>query len=320
MVIKMKKFLCAAIAAAMTFTASSAVFAGSENVTVILDGRTLSFDVEPQIINDRTMVPMRTIFEALGASVEWNEGDRTITSTKNDTTIRMQINNTSMSVNETEKTLDSAPIIQDGRTLVPARAVAECFDADVSWYGDSKTVLILSEAKQSVVNAKIKIKDYGEISLALFKNIAPKTVENFQNLAGSKFYDNLIFHRVIFGFMIQGGGYDLSFTEKNAQMITGEFTSNGIENNLKHTRGVISMARQEQDHDDVIAKDSASSQFFIMHMDAPSLDGEYASFGIVTEGMDVVDKIAAVRTGILESLYMSDIPMNPIIIESVTIQ
>ncbi len=316
----MKKLLCAAIAAAMTFTASSAVFAGSENVTVILDGATLSFDVEPQIINDRTMVPMRAIFEAMGASVEWNEGNRTITSTKDDTTIRMQIHNTSMSVNKTEKTLDSVPIIQDGRTLVPARAVTECFGADVRWLSDSETVLILSEVKDTVVNAKIKIMDYGEISLALFKNIAPETVDNFQSLADANFYEGLIFHRVIPGFMIQGGGYDLSFAEKDAKMIKGEFTSNGFENKLKHTRGVISMARLGQDYDGIVARDSASSQFFIMHRDTPSLDGEYASFGIVTDGMDVVDKIAAVKTGILAGTGMSDIPADPIVIESVTIE
>ncbi len=316
----MKKLLCAAIAAAMTFTASSAVFAGSENVTVILDGKTLDFDVQPQIINDRTMVPMRAIFEAMGASVDWDGETRKITSVKGNKKIEMTVDESVMSVNGESVTLDTAPFITDGRTLVPARAIAESFGSDVNWYGDSKTVLILNEAKDKVVNATIKIMDYGEISLALFKNIAPKTVENFQSLAGSDFYKNLIFHRVISGFMVQGGGYDLSFTEKDAQMIKGEFTSNGFENKLKHTRGVISMARQGQDHGDVVAKDSASSQFFIMHMDAPSLDGEYASFGIVTEGMDVVDKIAGTQTASLPTIGMDDIPVNPIVIESVTIQ
>ncbi len=316
----MKKLLCAAAAAAMTLTVSTAVFAGSENITVILDGATLSFDVEPQIVNDRTMVPMRAIFEAMGASVDWDGETRKITSVKGDKTVEMTADESVMSVNGESVALDAAPFITDGRTLVPVRAIAESFGSDVSWLSGSRTVLILNDAENSVVNAKIKIKNYGEISLALFKNIAPKTVENFQSLAEENFYNDLIFHRVISGFMIQGGGYDLSFTEKNAQMIKGEFTSNGFENKLKHTRGVISMARRGQDHDGVVAKDSASSQFFIMHMDAPSLDGEYASFGIVTEGMDVADKIAAVKTGILESTGMSDIPVNPIVIESVTVE
>lgn len=316
----MKKILCAAVSVMVMAASAATVMAGSEGITVIVDGTTISFDAEPEIINDRTVVPMRAIFEALGAEVEWNEGNRTITSTKGDTTIRMQIHNTSMSVNRKEVTLDQVPVIRNDRTLVPVRAIAESLDCDVSWYGDSKTVLIMGNAKGSVVNAKIKVKDYGEISLALFENTAPVTVENFKNLVNSGFYGNLIFHRVINNFMIQGGGYDLSFTEKEAPMIKGEFGSNGVNNGLKHTRGVISMARQGQDHDDVVAKDSASSQFFIMHKDSPYLDGEYASFGIVTEGMDIVDAIASVKTGIIENLGMSDIPMTPIIIESVSIQ
>lgn len=316
----MKKFLCAVLAAGMIIAASSAAFAGSSDITVILDGTTLNFDVKPQIINDRTMVPMRAVFEALGASVEWDGGSRKITSVKGGTTVEMTVDDYTMYINGKGVSLDAAPCIDDNRTLVPVRAIAEGLNADVSWVGDSKTVMILSDAKDTVVRAKINIKDRGEISLALFGNIAPKTVENFKNLASSGFYNDLIFHRTIFGFMIQGGGYDLSLTEKESERVVGEFASNGVNNPLKHTRGVISMARRGSDYNGVAAKDSASSQFFIMHEDAEYLDGEYAAFGIVTGGMDVVDSIAEIATARIDEMGMEDLPVEPVIIESVTIE
>lgn len=315
----MKKAVSAALAATMAVSASSAVMAGSETVTVIVDGSTLVSDVAPQIINDRTMVPMRAIFETLGATVEWDGEARKITSKRGDKTIEMTVDNKTIYINGKAVELDTAPTIVNDRTLVPTRAAAEGLDAEVEWLADSKTVLILDKAKDSVVKANIEVADYGSIDLVLFENVAPVTVANFKKLAEDKFYDGLIFHRVISGFMVQGGGYDDTLTEKDAEMIKGEFTSNGVENNLKHTRGVISMARQGQDHDDVIAKDSASSQFFIMHKDTSSLDNEYASFGIVTSGMDTVDKIAAIETGIIPTLGWQDVPAEPIIIKSIKI-
>ena len=130
----------------------------------------------------------------------------------------------------------------------------------------------------------IEIEDYGTIELELYGEAAPITVENFVNLANSGFYEGLTFHRIISGFMIQGGGYDISDNDMDAPTIKGEFQSNGIKNKIKHERGVISMARAED-------MDSASSQFFIMHEDASHLDGQYAAFGRVTSGMEVVDKI-----------------------------
>lgn len=129
-----------------------------------------------------------------------------------------------------------------------------------------------------------------EIKADLYPEIAPKTVENFVSLIDQKFYDGLIFHRVIPGFMIQGGdplGTGMGGSDKN---IPGEFRSNGFINNLKHERGVLSMAR-------AMNPNSASSQFFIMHQNAPHLDGEYAAFGMVVEGMEVVDEIANTPTG-----------------------
>lgn len=146
----------------------------------------------------------------------------------------------------------------------------------------------------------------------LYPDVAPETVENFVKLANENFYEGLIFHRVIPGFMIQGGGMDKDFNPKEADSIKGEFTSNGFKNDLKHTRGVISMARTS-------VPDSASSQFFIMHEDYPSLDGQYAAFGKITEGLDVVDKIAETKTTTVAELGMQDVPVEPIVIKSITI-
>ena len=128
-----------------------------------------------------------------------------------------------------------------------------------------------------------------KIRIELYPETAPITVENFIKLVQDGFYDGLTFHRVIPGFMIQGGRPNGTGTGGPGWHIKGEFASNGVENPLKHTRGVISMAR-------AMDPDSAGSQFFIMHQDAPHLDGQYAAFGKVVEGMDVVDEIASVQT------------------------
>ena len=131
---------------------------------------------------------------------------------------------------------------------------------------------------------EIEVQDYGTIKAELYGNTAPITVENFVKLAKEGFYDGLTFHRIISGFMIQGGDPNGNGTGGSSQTIKGEFSANGVENPLKHTRGVLSMARSSM-------PDSASSQFFIMHQDASHLDGQYAAFGMVTEGMDIVDAI-----------------------------
>ena len=134
--------------------------------------------------------------------------------------------------------------------------------------------------------AEITVRDYGTITVELDGDTAPITVANFVKLANEGFYDGLTFHRIISGFMIQGGCPEGTGRGGSDTEITGEFEQNGIKNDLKHTRGVISMARSKQPN-------SASSQFFICHADAPHLDGAYASFGIVTEGIEVVDAICA---------------------------
>lgn len=153
----------------------------------------------------------------------------------------------------------------------------------------------------------IKIKGGGTIKIKLDEKAAPKTVENFEKLVKEGFYDGLTFHRVIKGFMIQGGCPKGTGTGGPGYNIEGEFSSNGHENPLKHKRGVISMARSME-------PDSAGSQFFIMHADAPHLDGQYAAFGKVVEGMEVVDEIAAMKTD------FSDKPVADIVMESVTIE
>ena len=127
------------------------------------------------------------------------------------------------------------------------------------------------------------------IKAELYPEIAPISVNNFISLAKKNFYDGLIFHRVIRGFMIQGGDPEGSGCGGPGYSIKGEFSSNGVENNLKHTEGVLSMARS-------MAPDSAGSQFFIMHKNAPHLDGGYAAFGKVIEGMEAVDRIAETNT------------------------
>ena len=136
----------------------------------------------------------------------------------------------------------------------------------------------------------IEMENGGTIKLELYPEIAPESVNNFISLVKNGFYDGLIFHRVIPGFMIQGGDPLGNGTGGPGYAIKGEFSANGVENNLSHTRGVLSMARSS-------AMDSAGSQFFIMHADSDYLDGDYAAFGKVTDGMDVVDRIAKVKTG-----------------------
>lgn len=151
---------------------------------------------------------------------------------------------------------------------------------------------------------EMQIKDYGTITLELFPEVAPITVENFLNLVSNSFYNGIIFHRVIEDFMIQGGDPLGTGVGGSKDKIKGEFESNGVNNPLKHSRGVISMAR-------TYMPNSASSQFFIMHKDAPHLDGDYAAFGVVINGIEVVDKIATTKTD------YQDRPLNKVIIEEV---
>jgi len=153
----------------------------------------------------------------------------------------------------------------------------------------------------------IEMENGKKIKIELYPEIAPITVANFEKLVKQGFYNGLIFHRVIPGFMIQGGCPEGTGMGGPGWNIKGEFSSNGVKNDLKHTRGVISMARS-------MRPDSAGSQFFIMHEDAPHLDGQYAAFGKVVEGIEVVDEIAEVETD------YADKPLTAQVMKSVTIE
>ena len=154
--------------------------------------------------------------------------------------------------------------------------------------------------------ATIEMENGGKMTLELYPEKAPITVENFEKLANKGFYDGLIFHRVIRGFMIQGGDPEGTGMGGPGYSITGEFAANGAKNDLKHTRGVISMARS-------MNPNSAGSQFFIMHEDAPHLDGQYAAFGKMTDGFETLDEIATTKTG------YADRPMFDMVIKSIKV-
>lgn len=153
----------------------------------------------------------------------------------------------------------------------------------------------------------IEMENGKKIRIELYPEIAPVSCENFEKLIKNGFYDGLTFHRVISGFMIQGGCPRGDGTGNPGWHIKGEFSANGVKNDLKHTRGVLSMARAQN-------PDSAGSQFFIMHEDAPYLDGQYAAFGKVIDGMDVVDEIAEVNTD------FRDKPITPQVMKKVTVE
>ena len=157
------------------------------------------------------------------------------------------------------------------------------------------------------MNAIIEVEKFGTIEVELYKDAAPITVDNFVKLVNKGFYNGLTFHRIIRGFMIQGGCPKGNGTGGPGYSIKGEFSSNGINNPIKHERGVISMAR-------AMDPNSAGSQFFIMHQAAPHLDGQYAAFGKVVKGIEVVDAIASVQTNYF------DAPLQKVVIKSIKIK
>ena len=157
------------------------------------------------------------------------------------------------------------------------------------------------------MKALIKVKNFGVITVELDEKAAPITVDNFVKLAKKGFYNGLTFHRIIKGFMIQGGCPRGNGTGGPGYTIKGEFRSNGFNNPISHLRGVISMARAQDPN-------SAGSQFFIMHADGTYLDGQYAAFGHVISGIEVVDKIASVRTS------FNDRPLEPVVIEEIIVE
>lgn len=169
---------------------------------------------------------------------------------------------------------------------------------------NSTTSVPTTETLKGTYYAELEMEDGGKIVMELYADIAPITVTNFVKLVQDKFYDGLTFHRVDEGFMIQGGDPNGDGTGGSDEKIFGEFAANGFENNLSHTRGVISMARRSY------PLDSASSQFFICHGDSTFLDGQYAAFGRVISGMDVVDRIASVPVN-------GETPIEKVVIKSI---
>lgn len=163
------------------------------------------------------------------------------------------------------------------------------------------------------MKAIIKLKDGSQMTAELYEDVAPISVRNFVKLAKSGFYDGLIFHRVIPGFMIQGGGMDEKLRPKNAACIKGEFSANGVDNPVRHTLGVLSMAR-------AASPDSASSQFFVCVEDCPHLDGAYAAFGKLCDkaSEDVAVAISKVRT--TSRGWYDDVPVSPVVIDTVEIE
>ena len=194
---------------------------------------------------------------------------------------------------------EDAKTVQDGQTGQAAaeeedtseEEIVEVEDVDAEETSAEETsedaqevTLDVSEPLTGKHHVEIEVKDYGTIDVELDADTAPITVTNFIKLAQEDFYDGLTFHRIMDGFMIQGGDPNGDGTGGSDETITGEFESNGVENDISHVRGVISMARSSD-------PDSASSQFFIVQTDSTFLDGDYAAFGEVTEGMDIVDAI-----------------------------
>lgn len=203
-------------------------------------------------------------------------------------------------------------------TMAPAGFAAETDTTMTSSTDAQENVPSAAESKTDETNkteenstmqnpvATITMKDGGVMKLELYPDVAPNTVKNFISLANAGFYDGLTFHRIIAGFMIQGGDPNGTGSGGPGYSIKGEFTSNGFKNDLKHKRGVISMAR-------TMIPDSAGSQFFIMHADYPYLDGEYAAFGMLLEGFDVLDAIATVQTN------RNDAPLTPVVIDTIRV-
>lgn len=293
--------------------------------TLYLNDADVTAEASPVIVDGTTLVPLRFIGEKLGYTVDWDNDKRGASMSKDGQTYTMfEGSNIAYDKNGNETILGAAMQLMNEKSMVPLRFLSESIGLSVHWDQAVYAVFVNSDSTYYtlVPSAKpvpftITMQDGGVMKGELYPNVAPISVENFTKLANEGFYNDTIFHRVIPGFMIQGGGYTLQeqpdgklgVLAKNAATIKGEFSSNGVSNDLKHTRGVLSMARTPE-------KDSASSQFFIMHADAPHLDGEYAAFGKVTEGLDIVDKIAATQTFAL-SASLSDFPQTPIIISSI---
>ena len=346
---KLRGIIASAVAASLVLSSAAAVRA--DDIQIVVNGETLQTETPAVIVNERTLVPLRAVTEALGCSVAWDGDTQGITLTDGEYLYFTWIGRdhmfatTSMAL-KGHTVLDAPPVIMNDFTMVPLRAISEMFGAEVGWDDATRTVTVNYEHSPNIpsdlaskfgvyeqafdkkydvyaklvdgtaqkINAEIQLENGGVIELELYPEVAPITVNNFVSLASSGFYDGLIFHRVINGFMIQGGGFDTSYTQKEAQNITGEFIENGYFNLIPHERGVISMART------MASMDSASSQFFIMHQSAHSLDGQYAAFGTVKAGSEYLDAIATTATEHNSVLNADDVPVEQQVIKTIVIK
>lgn len=320
----LKKFICA-FAAAVMFAGAAGTSVLAETPKLYLNDIDVTQEASPVIVNDTTLVPIRFIGENLGYTVNWDGEKQGASMSKDGNTYTMFIgNNIAYDSNGKETPLSAPMQLVDNKSMVPLRFLSESAGLSVQWSQALFAVFVNSEtAYKSLMPADtvpftITLENGGVMKGELYPNIAPISVDNFTKLANSGFYDGTIFHRVIPGFMVQGGGYVIEEHEgqkyigekdTGGEAIKGEFASNGVQNDLKHTRGVISMARTTEPN-------SATSQFFIMHADTASLDGEYAAFGRVTEGLDVIDKIAAVETTQVQPIFEA-FPVEPVIIKNI---
>ena len=328
----------------MTVTMALVPTVQASDITVKVNGEEIHPEMAPVIVEERTLVPLRAVLEALGCDVSWDADTKGITLCDGSNLYFTWIDKdhafkTSATALEDTTVMDVSPTIMNDYTMVPLRAISEMFGATVNWDGGASTVTIdytkknieeglakkfesyekafaekydtykgYADGTGNVVNAEIQLEDGGNIELELYPDTAPKTVANFVKLANEKFYNGLVFHRVIKDFMIQGGG----FTEQMQQKKPNPPIKNEADNGLRNTRGTIAMARTAD-------KDSATSQFFINVADNAFLDhGQrdfgYAVFGKVVKGMDVADKISQVPTHDVGPYQ--NVPSKPVVILS----
>ncbi|WP_083461315.1 peptidylprolyl isomerase [Cellulosilyticum ruminicola] len=298
----------------ITFTVLTiSCFANPNQTQIKLNNKLLSTPVAPIQENGTTLVPLRVISENLGATVNFNSRNKEITITKSSQKIVLTLGKTAALVNNTKQILTKAPTTLNNTTMVPLRFVSEQLNCTVNWDNATKLISITSKnatdasQKTELPVATLKIKDYGIVTLELYPEMAPNTVNNFIALANSGFYDGLTFHRIISDFMIQGGDPEGTGMGGPGYSIAGEFEINGFtQNTLSHEVGVISMARNYMPN-------SAGSQFFIVSGEATYLDGQYAAFGKVTSGLDIINKVQNVPTG------PSDKPKTPVVIETLRV-
>lgn len=281
----------------------------AKDITITLNGNALPTTTAPILDEGTTLVPLRLISENLGSTVNYDGDTKEITITTDTGKLRLTLGSLAVSVNGTTSTLATAPRMIQGTTMVPLRFISENLNCKVEWLSTEQTVALTTSAiaESPLPIATIKVKGYGTITLELYPYLAPNTVNNFAYLANNKFYDGLIFHRIIENFMIQGGDPLGTGIGNPGYSIPGEFAANGYTlNTLSHTKGVISMARSSW-------PDTAGSQFFITSADATYLDGQYAAFGKVISGIELIEKLHVVATD------TTDKPLENVVIETIRV-